>query len=108
MSTRKLADRPQLMPSSCITPDWIKSPPRILDYAPHSSAMLGEWLSSLTDDQLRKTWKAIVIEQWGECSRHYALQILQAVDDRFVSVRKVQYGSDIPSEGSDTNPDLAA
>lgn len=92
--------------SFALPPSHLHGTDRIMDYAPPCSASLGPWLEALPDHQLSAVWKAVTVEQWGECNRADALSILQAVDRRFVKVST--HGRDRTNTRGNADPNRAA
>ena len=61
----------------------------IMAYAPDDAYDLKDWLAQLPSNQLRRVWKALIVEQKQDVNLSAVVAMLQVVDDRLISVEKV-------------------
>ena len=70
-------------------PPYLRGCGAIMEYAPDDAYDLKDWLEQLPSNQLRRVWKALVVEQRQDVNMSAVVAMLQVVDDRLISVEKV-------------------
>ena len=70
-------------------PSHLQGCDAIMAYAPDDAYDLKDWLEQLPSNQLRRVWKALVVEQRQDVNLSAVVAMLQVVDDRLISVEEV-------------------